>query len=110
VDYNETFAPVFKYASIRVVISIALVMRWGIHQMDMKTTLLNGIIEGELYIEKPQLFEVHGRGLMCVGLRKPYMDSNRHLGHGISVLTDTCRVWDLPRVIRSYLVLHTCWV
>jgi hypothetical protein len=31
VDYEETFSPVTRYASIRVVISIASVMRWRIH-------------------------------------------------------------------------------
>ena len=38
--------------------------------MDMKTTLLNGIIEVELYIEKPQLFEVHGRESHVCRLKK----------------------------------------
>jgi hypothetical protein len=36
-------------------------MRWRIHQMDVKTTFLNEIIEEEVYIEKPQGFEVHER-------------------------------------------------
>jgi hypothetical protein len=36
-------------------------MRWRIHHMDVKTTFLNEIIEVEVYIEKPQGFEVHGR-------------------------------------------------
>jgi hypothetical protein len=53
VEYEETFAPVVRYASIRVVISIASVMRWRIRQMDVKTTFLNGIIEEEVYIEQP---------------------------------------------------------
>jgi hypothetical protein len=61
VDYEETFAPVARYASIRAIISIASVMRWKIHQMDVKTTFLNEIIEEEVYIEQPQGFEVHGR-------------------------------------------------
>jgi hypothetical protein len=47
VDYEETFSPVTRYASIQFVISIASVMRWRIHQMDVKTTFLNGIIEEE---------------------------------------------------------------
>jgi hypothetical protein len=51
VDYDETFASVARYASIRVVISIAVEMGWKIHQMDVKTTFLNGIIEEEVYIE-----------------------------------------------------------
>jgi hypothetical protein len=33
-------------------------MGWIIHQMDLKTNFLNVIIEEEVYIEKPQDFEV----------------------------------------------------
>jgi hypothetical protein len=33
-------------------------MKWKLHQMDGKTTLLNGVIEEEVYIEQPQWFEV----------------------------------------------------
>ena len=44
VDYEETFAPVARYASIKAVISIASKMEWRMHQMDVKTAFLNGII------------------------------------------------------------------
>ena len=44
VDYEETFAPVARYTSIRSIISIAAEMGWKIHQMDVKTTFLNGFI------------------------------------------------------------------
>ena len=44
VDYDETFELVARYTSIRVVISIAAEMGWKIHQMDVKTTFLNGLI------------------------------------------------------------------
>jgi hypothetical protein len=56
VDYEETFALVFRYNSIRVLISLSLVMGWKIHQMDVKTPFLNGVVEEEVYIEKPQGF------------------------------------------------------
>ena len=36
----------------------ASLMKWDIHQMDVKTTFLNGVIEEEVYIEQPQGFEV----------------------------------------------------
>jgi hypothetical protein len=61
VECEETFSRVVGYESIRVVIFIASFMKWRIHQMDVKTTFLNEIIEEEFYIEKPQGFEVKGR-------------------------------------------------
>jgi hypothetical protein len=52
VDYEETFFPVARYTSIRRIISIAIVMDWRLHQMDVNITLLNGVIEEEVYIKK----------------------------------------------------------
>ena len=54
VDYEETFAPVARYSSIRAVISFAVEMGWCVHQMDVKTAFLNGVVEKEVYIEQPE--------------------------------------------------------
>eukprot|EP00253_Pinus_taeda_P002301 PITA_02301 len=70
VDYEETFAPVARYTSIRSIISIAAEMGWKIHQMDVKTTFLNGFIQEEVYIEQPQGFEVHGKESHVCRLKK----------------------------------------
>ena len=43
IDYEETFPPVVRYTSIRTILSLAAVMKWKIHQMDVKTTFLNGV-------------------------------------------------------------------
>ena len=59
INYEETFAPLARYTSIRSVISLAAQMGWEIHQMDVKTTFLNGVIEKEVYIEQPEGFETH---------------------------------------------------
>ena len=53
VDYDETFAPVACYTSIISLISIAMKMGWKIHEMDVKTAFLNGIIQEEVYVEQP---------------------------------------------------------
>ena len=45
IDYEETFAPVSKYTAIRSVLVLAIVMKWKIHQMDVKTAFLNGVVE-----------------------------------------------------------------
>ena len=36
-------------------------MKWNLHQMDVNTSFLNGVIEEEVYIEQPQGFEVEYR-------------------------------------------------
>ena len=51
IDYEETFAPVARYSSIRTILALSAHMGWHIHQMDVKTVFLNGIIEEEVYIE-----------------------------------------------------------
>ena len=53
IDYEETFAPVARYTSIRAIMALASMMKWDLHQMDVKTAFLNGVIEEELYIEQP---------------------------------------------------------
>ena len=45
IDYEETFALVARYTSIRLVLALAIVMKWKIHQMDVKTAFMNGVVE-----------------------------------------------------------------
>ena len=59
IDYEETFAHVARYTSIRAVISLAAQMGWQIHQMDVKTTFLNGELKEEVYIEQSEGFVAH---------------------------------------------------
>ena len=61
IDYEETFAPVARYTSIRSVLSLATVMKWKTHQMDVKTAFLNGVVEEEEYVDQPLDFETHYR-------------------------------------------------
>ena len=80
IDYDETFAPVARYASIRTVMAIVAEMGWKIHQMDVKTAFLNGILEEEVYIEQPQGFEVYGRDSHVCRLRKALLSRLHELG------------------------------
>jgi hypothetical protein len=51
IDYEETFSHVSIYTSIRTIIALAAKMNWKLHQMDVKTTFLNGVIKEEVYVE-----------------------------------------------------------
>ena len=42
IDYNETFAPIAKMNSIYLVLSLAALDNWRVHQMDFKSTFLHG--------------------------------------------------------------------
>ena len=53
IDCNETFSPVVKPASIRVVLSIALAKSWSIHQLDDKNAFLHGRLNEIVYMHQP---------------------------------------------------------
>ena len=64
IDYEETFASIARYTLIRTIIALAAKMKWKLHQMDVKTAFLNGVIEEEVYIEQTQGFEVEDKRIM----------------------------------------------
>jgi Reverse transcriptase (RNA-dependent DNA polymerase) len=53
VDYIDTFAPVARLESVRMVLSIAASLDWEIHQFDSKTAFLHGNLTEEIYMEQP---------------------------------------------------------
>ena len=59
IDYDEIFAPVARYTTIRSIIALAASQGWNLHQMDVKTTFLHGSIKEEVYVEQPEGFEIH---------------------------------------------------
>ena len=50
IDFDETFAPVARLESIRILLAIAS------HQMDIKSAFLNGMLQEEIYVEQPKGF------------------------------------------------------
>jgi hypothetical protein len=70
VDYDDTFAPLARYTSIRSIIALVSSMGWKVHQMDVKTTFLNGEIEEEVYIEQPEGSVIHNEKSHVCRLKK----------------------------------------
>ena len=48
-----------RYTSIRAILALAAVIKWKIHQMDFKTTFLNGVLKEEVYVEQLLGFKTH---------------------------------------------------
>jgi hypothetical protein len=56
IDFDETFSPIMKWATIHVVLSIAVSRSWPIHQLDVKNAFLNGNLDEEVYCQQPPGF------------------------------------------------------
>jgi hypothetical protein len=57
-DYFDTYSPVARLTTIRLLIALAASDGLHIHQMDVKTAFLNGELEEEIYMEQPDGFVV----------------------------------------------------
>jgi hypothetical protein len=56
VDYDETFSPVVKPATVRTVLSLALARSWPVHQLDVKNAFLHGALTETVYCCQPTGF------------------------------------------------------
>ena len=57
IDFDETFAPVARLESIRMLLAIASYLKTKLYQMDVKSAFLNGYLNEEAFVEKPKSFE-----------------------------------------------------
>src|SRR3954469_441345 len=98
VDYDDTFSPVAKLKSVRIMLAIAAYYDYEIWQMDVKTAFLNGDIDEELYMMQPK------------GFVDP-KDANKvcKLQRSIYGLKQASRSWNqrFDKVIKSFGFIQT---
>ena len=70
IDFFDTYAPVARISTIRLLIALASIHNLEIHQMDVKTAFLNGDLEEEIYMKQPEGFVVPGSESKVCKLKK----------------------------------------
>lgn len=60
IDFTNVFAPVARLETVRLVVAIANMRNWKIHQLDVKSALLNDLLEEEVYVTQPPGFVKKG--------------------------------------------------
>ncbi|GJS29764.1 retrovirus-related pol polyprotein from transposon TNT 1-94, partial [Tanacetum coccineum] len=70
IDYNETFSPVSRKESLRIVMALVAHNDLELHQMDVKTAFLNGDLHEDVYMTQPERFMVKGKEHMVYKLKR----------------------------------------
>jgi hypothetical protein len=65
IDYEETFPPVARLEAIRILLAFAVAKGFKLHQMDVKSAFLNGVLEEEVYVRQPLGFRVRSTPTGC---------------------------------------------
>ena len=60
IDSAETFSPIDKLNTIKMLISLATKYHWKLHQLDVKSVFMNGELKGEVYLTQPEGFVKSG--------------------------------------------------
>jgi hypothetical protein len=62
-DYEETFSPVVRGESIRMLLSLAAQEGMELHQLDVETAFLHGTLQEEVYMDQPEGYEQGAPGV-----------------------------------------------
>ncbi|RVW72540.1 Retrovirus-related Pol polyprotein from transposon TNT 1-94 [Vitis vinifera] len=70
INYKDTFSPVSKKDSLRIIMALVAHFDLELHQMDVKTAFLNGNLDEDIYMEQPEGFTKKGNEHLVCKLKK----------------------------------------
>jgi hypothetical protein len=85
-DFEETFAPVARLESSRILLAYGAHHSFRLFQLDVKSAFLNGPIKEEVYVEQPLALRKTGIPTMCSSSLRRSMDLSKPQEHGMNAL------------------------
>nr|KYP36517.1 Retrovirus-related Pol polyprotein from transposon TNT 1-94 [Cajanus cajan] len=73
VDFSDTFAPVARHDTIRLLISLATKLGWKIYHFDVKSAFLNGLLDEDIYVDQLEGFQVQEVKIKFISFIKLFM-------------------------------------
>ncbi|RVW44411.1 Retrovirus-related Pol polyprotein from transposon TNT 1-94 [Vitis vinifera] len=95
IDYKDTFSPVSKKDSLRIIMALVAHFDLELHQMDVKTAFLNGNLDEDIYMEQPEGFAKKGNEHLVCKLKKSI--------YGLKQASRQCSDLGLLRETKEYL-------
>ncbi|GKA59306.1 retrovirus-related pol polyprotein from transposon TNT 1-94 [Tanacetum coccineum] len=83
IDYDETYAPVARFESIRILLAYACCYMFTLFQIDVKSDFINRVIDEEVYVTQPPGFIDFQKPNHVYKLKRPCMDLNKLLKLGM---------------------------
>lgn len=101
VDYNETFAPVVRMATVRTLLSIVAANKWEVYQMDVNNAFLHGDLEEEVYMKLPPGF-CHSHPNKVCRIRKSLYGLKQALRYWFKKLSDALLKFGFVQAYDDY--------
>jgi len=60
VDFFDTFAPMARLDTIRLLLALSAHQNWKVYKLDVKSAFFNGFLKEEIYVEQPEGFVKKG--------------------------------------------------
>ncbi|XP_074271153.1 uncharacterized protein LOC141595079 [Silene latifolia] len=101
IDYHETFAPVAKMTSVRLLLAVAVAKKWNISQLDINNAFLHGDLDEKVYMRLPQGFQAKTTGKVCRLLKSLY-GLKQVSRNWFAKLTDALRGYGFTQSLADY--------
>ncbi|GJS93976.1 retrovirus-related pol polyprotein from transposon TNT 1-94 [Tanacetum coccineum] len=96
IDFDETYAPVARLESIRILLAYVCAHNFKLYQMDIKSAFLNGFINEEVYVAQPPGFVDSKKPNHVFKLKRLYTVSNKHPNLGMMDLRPFSLIMSTP--------------